>query len=288
MSSQKIVLRLMNEKGRYPNNSFLSKNVSFISDKRCGFIYSIVRTDFEDSQYFNSEISWALVTEIKLWSSIMLSIPKDEGIFTIYPNNIPIELEDTNFLNQDFNSEQFLDSMRLYLSKKIQGINLSRDIRNSISDTSFDTKVQDTLFSRIRCADHILIRGLSFLIKSQILISTNVYLFIEEALLLLYLAIEAALLIIRNNMIKHGHNEPSFTDVFKIINEKYLPDIDLSDLTDYFKACYENRILLVHPDNKYKVSGIPNLAADDYFDTYVNMIEFYRDILINDDLGILC
>ena len=47
---RKINLRLMNLKGRYPINNYLSKDAIFISNKRNGFVYSVVKTIKEDEQ----------------------------------------------------------------------------------------------------------------------------------------------------------------------------------------------------------------------------------------------
>ena len=278
---KKIKLRLMNEKGRYPNNNFQSNDAIFISDKRTGFVYSVIKTIKEDEQYYNSETSWALVSEIKLWSSIMLSIPKDQGKFIIFPNNNIIEIDESK---SDFNDPQLLDFIHQIIYNKLEGLNYIYDIRDSISEIDFNKELQYKIYSNIDCSNHILIRGLTFLIKSQILVSTNCYLFMEDALTLLYFSIEAALSIIRKSMIKSTGQTPSYIDVFTLISEKYIPDVDLNNIKDYFQALYENRILLVHPDNKYKVSGIPILEADDYYDIYGHMLEFYRDIIISNEL----
>ena len=269
----------MNKKGRYPKNNFISNDAIFISDKRRGIVYSVIKTIKEDEQYFSSEISWALVSEIKLWSSIILSIPKDGGKFIIFPNNNIIEIDESKISISDLNNPQFLNYIHQFVNNKLEGLNYIYDIRDSISEIDFNKEIQNKIYSNIDSSDHILIRGLTFLIKSEILIQTNCYLFMEDALTLLYFSIEAALSLIRRSMITSNGETPSYNQVFTLISEKYIPNVDLNNIKDYFQALYENRILLVHPDNKYKVSGIPNLEADDYYDIYGHMLEFYRGYL---------
>lgn len=114
-----VLLRLMSPKGFYPNKNFVSKNAAFISNKRYGYVLSIVHSQKADEQYFNSETSWALISEIRLWASIILAIPKESGAYTFYPNNYPISLDDTDFVDMDFNSEEFLKNC-IYICQKKQ------------------------------------------------------------------------------------------------------------------------------------------------------------------------
>ena len=109
--------------------------------------------------------------------------------------------------------------MRKYLHLKFEGINHNDDIWNSIVADEFDSKLQHQLFKRINIENHILIRGLSYLLKSQLLMSTNYYFFIEEAALLVHLAMEASIKYIQKHSQNIERRNPSINDVFKYINK---------------------------------------------------------------------
>lgn len=268
----------MNPKGFYPNKSFLSKNASFISNRRQGIVFSVVRSQKADNQFFNSETSWALVSEIRLWASIILAIPKkDAGIYIFYPNNYPISLDDTDFAHMNFNSDAFLTAINNYVNKKTGGLNLYTIDDYKFNDYDFDTSIHKQIFHNIRCNNNVLIRGLSNLIKARMLIKSNAYHFMEEAILLVYLAIESAISLIRNQMQKEGILNPKIKDIFNRISTKYTSG---EDVTDFFEECNMNRIILVHSENKYINISIPDLAADDFFDTCKTIEEFYRDLLL--------
>ena len=108
------------------------------------------------------------------------------------------------------------------------------------------------------------------------------YFFIEEAVLLVHLAMEASIKYLQKYSRFIGKRNPSNNDVFEYINEKYVTNVELEELTDYFKSCYDNRTTLIHPDNYLSDLAIPDLSAEDFYEIYEHMIEFYRKIIIGE------
>lgn len=165
------------------------------------------------------------------------------------------------------------------MSKKTEGLNVFYMDDYKFNDIGFDSSIQKILFTKINCTNNILIRGLSHLMKARMIINSDIYHFMEEAILLIYLAIESALSLIRNQMKKEGIINPKIEDIFARISKKYTGG---DDVTDFFEECNINRVILVHSENKYSSIGIPDLAVDDFYDTCKIIEEFFRDILLND------
>ncbi|MDO9579247.1 MAG: hypothetical protein Q7J06_01575 [Bacteroidales bacterium] len=268
----------MSPRGRYPQNSFQSEEAVFVSQYTIGRVYTLVKAQVADEQYHNSETAWALVSEIRLWASIALSIPEDSGVYILYPNPRPVVIKRNKAPFDKLTTQDFVDKMGRYLHEKEEGLNVESIAYESFSSVDFSSDIQEQLFQAIDCNNHVLIRGLSCLLKARLFMSKDLYLFIEEAALLVFFAVEALLSLVLESLRVSGISNPNFNQVFDIISKRYTPGVDV---TDYFRDCYKKRIKLVHPDNKYEVLGIPKLDADDYFDTCTDMERIYRDYILD-------
>lgn len=266
----------MKTRGFYPNTSFSNKDTLYYTDKRSEWVYSAVRYNNQDEQYRKSDLGWAYPSELRLWSTLALSIPEGEGKIILYPYDQPILIKDKDFTLDISNDDRFIKFVNKLLYEKIEGISPYFNRKHyDFHHYDFDKTLQESIYSQISLDDQLLLRGLSCLIKSSLLMGN--YLFSEEAAILIFISLEAALTIINNRLIESGLQNPNYDDIYAYVHNnvnEYFPS--------YYQECYENRILLIHPENKYGLNSIPPLEADDYFDTYDSLISFYRFILLGE------
>jgi hypothetical protein len=91
---------------------------------------------------------------------------------------------------------------------------------------------------------------------------------------------EAALRVLRAALGDHFGREFSFTETHAYIADA----IHLGDpLSQYLQDCWENRVMLVHPESRRGSYSIPPLLADDFYETYGALVTLYRFILIGED-----
>jgi hypothetical protein len=267
----------MSPKGFYPSTPFLNKNAIFIPEHARSIVYSVTRFTKEDWEHHYAEMMWAYVSEIRLWASLILSIPEDFGHVCIYPRYEAVLIDDFDFPADDLSDKQCCQNISDMVFNKLNGLDYGITAKYEFQSYNFNHNIQTKLYNAINPKLPLLIRGLSFLIKSQI-VSRN-YLLTEEAALLVYIALEAALRIIRNGLIEQGIKNPSFDQVFEKVKDKFPSG---EDLADYFRECYDNRIMIVHPENDFGSYYIPPLQADDFFDTYTAVVDFFRYLLIEE------
>jgi hypothetical protein len=123
-----------------------------------------------------------------------------------------------------------------------------------------------------------LVRGLVCLLKSQMLFDH--WQFGEEAALAVFTAMESALSALRGRIAAHTQSSASFEDVYRVIESRVRYGAALSD---YFKSCWDKRIILAHPENRFGADPIPFLYADDFYETYAALVSMYRLLLIAED-----
>lgn len=267
----------MSSKGLYPSTPFLNKNAIFIPEHASNIVYSVTRFTEEDWEHHDAEMMWAYVSEIRLWASLILSIPEDSGYVCIYPRYEAVLIDDFDFPADDLSDKQCYKNISDMVFDKLNGLDYEITTKYEFQSYNFDQKIQTKIYNAINLKSPLLIRGLSFLIKSQI-VSCN-YLLTEEAALLVYIALEAALRIIRNGLIEQGIKNPSFDQVFEKVKDKFPSG---ENLADYFRECYDNRIMIVHPENDFGNYYIPPLQVDDFIDTYTAVVDFFRYLLIEE------
>jgi len=197
----------------------------------------------------------------------------------MYPNPTPITLSRSQLPFDDLAAPEFLEKMDQFLHDKMDGLDIEQIDYDSFSTVDFNPLDQQRLYHSIDPNNHLLIRGLSCLLKSRLFMGKYLYLFLEEAALLVFVSMEALLSLVRNSLKSSGINNPTFSQVYDIISRRYTPGIDLSE---YFEECYDHRVRLVHPDNRFGAAGIPYLEADDYFDTCTDVERLYRGYLLDE------
>jgi hypothetical protein len=276
--NERFLIRCMNSAGTYPRVPLAFDGAYYSGCNDYGPVYTVVRDvpDFEDEY---TELLWGRPSEIRLWASLLLSVPEGEGMVCIYPNNDPLTLDFAECVTQDFTSEEFSNQVAELVGQGRAFQSQPPPIFQSRQWNAETVKDQRVLFFRIPTWHRLLIRGLSTLLKSQMLWQHPI--FQQEAVLLLYISLEASLELIRENIVGTVEQPGSYQQAFNYISKTLRYG---KPLAEFFKeCCYENRIIIVHPNSRFGSYSAPPLCADDFYDTYGTVVTMYRHLLIGAD-----
>jgi hypothetical protein len=93
----------------------------------------------------------------------------------------------------------------------------------------------------------------------------------------LYIALEAALVTLRRRLSRAAGRDVSYDTVFDFVRETFAYG---DALTEYWRDVYDDRTMVLHPDNRVGNHAIPPLSADDVLELFDPMLSLYRFVLI--------
>ena len=291
-----LIVRVLSPLGTYPSKSIIMPESAFIADKDiCFSISNFEMFNVEDEDYY-SEMVWAKLEEIRLFASVLLSSNRDEGYTRVYP--FPFSEGISVSGNIDFNNTDLLKNIKELFIKKIdapdvqipgypqpqrnlyrnlKGISLppsnggpNYDFRENVLDFELLSKV----YVSINKNDHLVIRGLSTLIKS-VMLNTH-HQFFEESITTLYIALEASYRLVLRALKHQGIKNPSSSDAMKYIHDAFN---DIYRTEKYFEEYYEDRIRTVHPESRFRIFPHAPLMVDDFYDLKDDLVEVYLFLL---------
>lgn len=270
------VIRLMASSGLYPKDSFIHKDALFKSST--GFPYTVVRLNKYDKQKYDGETGWIFPSEIRLLAALSLSYPPDIGRVCFYPNYLEVEI-DKQIRERDFRNEKFQNNLDRIINLKFTGLehdSLSGFQNFDFQNNSPNKDDREILFEKIDVSDSLLIRGISYLLKAQML-SRN-FIFTEEAALLAFISLNAALDLVRERLVDQGIKNPTYKDAFKYVES--LKEFG-NNYSDILEMCWEQRVMLVHPNSKFGILSLGGIFADDFYETYGELTTLYRHLLLD-------
>ena len=267
-----VAVRYLTKTGCYPPGNFQTSGASYLYDEPTGLLLSTVSIQPYDSIYFESGTAWALLSEIRLWSSLILTLLPENGSYAIIPAEKPMVFK----AEDSVDSLQFIGNIQNRLSERENSesyISGHRFVDSGYDFHHTSTQVEQTLdfYHAIDPMNKVLIRGLSCMLKAKVL--SRSYHALEEAALLTYISTEAVFaLLVEKLQLK------SVKELYAYIEDQVPNGYHLAN---YHKDCRENRNNLVHPSLKFGAYDLPNLIADDYMETYSNLVELYRFYILN-------
>jgi len=247
--------------GSYPRGTFYVPNGFFHADDKIAFsvVFSPSWRQI-DPELPYSEFDWASPEEIRLLASILLCEKRDDAYVSFYPlvNFSPI----LNSLKLDLSSNKTLDRIRTFLLESAKS-NDNHYIKNQITSClgehftllpaeRYNLDRIQLYWENISPFNYVLIRGIYSLIKSDMLCRHNE--FHEEALLALYIALEASFQLILQKLEETGTNKPNAHDAAVWLHEHFdkpfgIPAPD--GFEKYFEEFYEERIMTLHPSSRF-------------------------------------
>lgn len=270
-------VRLLSPLGVYPIKTFIMDDSAlFISEDICFSVTPLVTfvdSEFEDEGYY-TEMEWASINEIKLYSSIMLSLDRMYGYSVIYP------FSTCHYVKMSGDVSNYLSEIKKELIKAIimpAGVNgwhpfigqINRGLslppvtsdgeKYDLRDQGFDANIQEKVFEKIDVNNFILIRGLSTLLRSRMLLVHGY--FMEEAIYSLFISLDASFNMILDKLKEVGISNPTSKDAAMFISKTF----NAPETEKYFGEYYEGRIKTFHPKSRFGTYPHAPLTIDDYF-----------------------
>lgn len=137
------------------------------------------------------------------------------------------------------------------------------------------SEYQAFLLNSIDLNNHLLIRGLSHLLKTAMLKCLS-RTFVDTACLEIYVALESTLQIILERLRRSGMANPSNKDASNYLLEAFDEPYRLEK---YYEPYYEDRIKAVHPSSRFGVAKFTPLYVDDLFMLYDDLLRNFEFLI---------
>jgi len=211
--------------------------------------------------------------EIRFLASISLAVPPADGMAYVYP------------LNTAFDVERGLpDGVVLELAHKYVERFMEEDRRRDVvlppvaggppyewREKGVNAVLVAELVRDISLTDHLLMRGLSALLRSNM--AWRHQEIAEAGQLLLYVALDASFQLVLRVLRERGLQNPSALDAGALIDEVFNPHLCTGS---YFEDFYDARIKTMHPSSRFGIFPVAPLEADDFLFLRYGLIEVYH------------
>jgi hypothetical protein len=262
-------------KGMYPRGTLHVPNGFFHADEKIAFSVVLGETWQElDSDVPFSEFDWASPQELRLLASLLFCEKMDGGYIRFYPIVRFGPCLDTEEL--DLRSPETLAGVRALILKHAAQ---RQDVRNEFSRLGLvrgkyelietDRFAFDRLheiWTSLTPRNYVLLRGAYALMKSDML--ARHYEFSEEAIISLYIALEASFSLVRRRLQKEGNASPSAHDAAAWLHKHFDAPFGHpapAATEKYFGEFYEQRIMTLHPDSRFGDSPYSPTMHDDIY-----------------------
>ncbi|GAB2875880.1 hypothetical protein GCM10027093_09160 [Paraburkholderia jirisanensis] len=280
-------------RGTYPSGTQFVRSGFFYADEEIAF--SVVRGRswdeiLPDAPY--SEFNWASPEELRLMVSLVLCERRDGPYASLYPvvrygpilDVSKLDLRDpaTVVRVRELIVETAESAKGPFgLHARIEGL-LGR--KHDLVDPSrygFDRLSE--IWASLGDASFVFFRGVYTLIKADML--SRHYEFSEEAIVSLYIALEASFSLVQRRLRECGNKNPTAHDAAVWLHEHFdapfgLPAPDATE--KYFESFYEERIMTMHPASRYGDMPYAPIMHDDIPHLRRSLREIFAYLLLNE------
>lgn len=241
----------------------------------------------KEREYYTEHDELADV-EVRFLAAMVMAVGFDEGLVAPYPVSDSFALE----YDGPLHDPDFLHAAEKALQTEIAGMRRLVTSPPILANdgTPFEYHHQPLnqarlteIFSAIRRDDDLMMRGLHALLKSR-MVAMHAE-FAEEANYALYVALDALFSLVRRHLMKAGNPNPSSYDaqslVHQLFNEKQ------SGLR-FFEDFYDDRIMTMHPDNRYGVFRHAPISHCDFHSLFEILRDVYREFVLFSKMGPAC
>jgi hypothetical protein len=232
--------------------------------------------DQVESQFPYSEMAWASPQEVRFWSSILLCEDGDGPKILFYPRYTSsgvLQVTDLDF--RDRGNQKAITSLVLEAERSETNVGT---IQYSVFDTEVNLERQPEFYRKISETDHVLLRGITCLIKCDML-SRHLE-FSEEATIVAFIALDASFAIVSNLLKESGISNPTASDAGKWLDETFNRPMGIEPgERKYFEEIYEQRILTMHPRSRFGECPFAPLMVDDLFDLRRDLREVFAFVV---------
>lgn len=273
----------MSSSGIYHSQTIVTADSLFSIGK--SICFSVVRfnPNERESLDFYSEVEWATLNEIELYASVLLAVKREESYTCIYPYRYPLYLHLTEPLEdmcvQRKIRHALIDRLRKdrWKGYPFRGMSAPPALGGEPYDlrsNAIRENWQRILKQQINVNDHLLMRGLSTLLRAIML--WQHFQFAEEAINTIYISLEASFQLIIRTLKLQGHKCPSSTDAAKFLKKAFFED---TPEMRYFEEFYDNRIKSMHPESRFGIHAHAPVMIDDFIHLRDSLIEVYAYII---------
>lgn len=258
------------ESGFYPEYEFLRPRAYYYGSERDRLVFSVVRKQGSFSDETLSEVQWADPSEIRLMGALLLSRKPDWGQFffeSVYFRTIPIHVRYDVDLTHPEVRRALYSHARIFSKAPGSFFNIATQ------KDAFEPEWAEKLYDSISPQNRLLLRGISCLLRGGMLARRRT--FMGDAALNAFVSLEALIYLIGRHL--SGSKNIKTDDAFAYLENNFSGG---KGLVNYFKKCYENRIKIVYPGNRFGDFLFPPLFADDFLDTQETLVEVYRDVIL--------
>lgn len=232
---------------------------------------------------FYTEFDDPRVEECRLYAALMLCIDYDGGLMLPFPGAADIETKEL-FDLADVSSVVALEAtLRESLARphdRRQGLHPPLppcaggppyELRNKRAPVA----LQRQIFEAISVTDHLLMRGLSAYIRSQILISATT--FRTEGLYALFVSLDATFSLVLRHLRAAGTEAPDAHDAQAFIEAEFGGD---PSGMRYFEEFYEDRIRMLHPESRFGTFPHPPISMSEGYQLSKSLREIWKLLIL--------
>ena len=264
--------------GRYPKSEIAHGRSSLIVEKDIAILASIVREQTAHGLTFDhySEVEFLALEEVRFLGAVTLSMRPDRGILAPYP----LRLHRDMALRPRLGRQDLLDAARefaasiplnhwnpcgLVLLPKVSGLNYVRH------EVPIDERLFRQVMQKVDLKDHLVMRGLGAVVKSDMLDQHPE--FPDASAAMLYVALDAGFQMTLRQLRKQGMANPSAHDAGAYIDNAFGQK---PSGMRFFEEFYEDRVKSVHPTSRLGTFPFPPIGYDDYWHLRSHLIEVFN------------
>lgn len=265
-------VRLFNPRGQYPRGTYANENSLYIADDEIVFSAVFAKPyDQLTSNFPYSEMVWATPQEVRFWASILLCEDADGPKILLYPECLTFALLDSQSLDLRDADTQF--QLRRLVIDEVETRG-EKSLPRHLFENNVNLVRQAEFFNKIADTDHILLRGITCLIKCDML--SRYYEFTEEATIVGFISLEASFGLVVNLLKARGMENPSAADAGRWLDDTFNRPLGIDPgERKYFEELYEQRVITMHPSSRYGDCPYAPLAVDDLFDLRRDLREVF-------------
>jgi hypothetical protein len=279
-----IVVRPMSTLGRYWTTPIDLEDAHACLVDGLMFTACRHRPRAKEREYY-TEFDDLLDVELQFFAAMILAVGFDEGMVVPYPAPESFATE----CRGDLSGPAFQDAAAIAIRNQLKraprpatapDIPLRpRDRRYEFHHLPLDMVRLARIFRGIDSTDDLLMRGLQALLKS-LMISRHAQ-FTEEASYSLYVSLDALFSLTRRHLVSSGLSNPSSYDAQAFIHDLFQEE---QSGTRFFEDFYNDRLMSVHPDNRYGVFRHAPISHCDVYTLSECLRDVYRQmVLLNGD-----
>jgi len=272
-----IAVRLLGPQGHYPRFDFRSPAHVFVAED--DLVWSAVLQPPLPSDWELGETPVLVPEEVRLFAAVTLceSDPWNNGMPIIAhwdQTHLPVPGSDV-----DLSAPQQFERLRAAvgaLGPPTASSGNPISLSYHISDVgSIDDAVE--LLANIDSSDQLILAGLARLLGANRLLSVAHE--PEEAAISLFISMGAALEFMRLSLAGDSGNDVPFAKVSEYLRQTFPAG---QDLVEYFDARNEERVIAIHPANRFGEFWAPPLMMSDVYHLRKTIMQIYRHILLGE------